>query len=327
VFAATDRGPNLFVSQAVEDYGLLHLENLRPIRDAKIMPMPEMGPEIAELQLDGDAVNLVRRMKLRTRGGKRFSGRTLPGGDMEQLFDPRGRPLSPDVFGADTEAIAAMPGGGFFLADEYGPSILKADEDGVASERWVPAGREDELAHPDILVRGILPGSAMRRRPNRGFEALCTSADGAWLYLGFQSGLMGADDRSALVWKLDAKTGAVAGEYFYPFDDPSTFRRDAARRKVDWHDLKICEFAWAGEDRLAVLERIAHTAKLYLYSPAAPREKQLLLSSDDFPEIGPDIEGMTLLSPTEILISSDNDFGVEGAATGFWRVTFGEKRF
>ena len=70
-----------------------------------------------------------------------------------------------------------------------------------------------------------------------------------------------------------------------------------------------------------MLERIAHTSKLYLTDLARLPEKRLLLSTDDHPEIGPDIEGMTLLSPSEILIASDNDFGVEDAQTEFWRIT------
>jgi hypothetical protein len=324
VFAVTDRGANLFVSQAVDDYGLGHLEPLRAIRDAKIMPFPDTGPEIAELSVAGNEVRLVRRMPLRTRSGKPISGRALPGGEMEAVFDLQGRPLQPDALGADTEAIAAMPDGGFFVAEEYGPSLLKADENGVVTERWVPAGREAELAHPDLLVRGVLPERAAWRRRNRGFEALCVSAGGAWLYAGVQSALKGDDKRSAPVWKFDAKTGALAHEYFYPFDEPSSFRRDAERREVDLPDLKICEFAWAGEDRLIVLERIAHTAKFYLISLADPTRKRLLMSSDDFHEICPDIEGMALLSPTEIMISSDNDFSVEGAETEFWRIRFDE---
>jgi len=38
------------------------------------------------------------------------------------------------------------------------------------------------------------------------------------------------------------------------------------------------------------------------------------------PKIGSGIEGMTMLSPSEIPISSDNDLGVEGAETGFWLI-------
>ncbi|MEQ1782324.1 MAG: hypothetical protein ABMA14_13250, partial [Hyphomonadaceae bacterium] len=84
--------------------------------------------------------------------------------------------------------------------------------------------------------------------------------------------------------------------------------------------LKVCEIAWAGEDRLVVLERIAHSTKLYVVDLVRLPAKQLLLSTDDHPEVGADLEGMTLLSPTEILLVSDNDFGVEGAQTAFWRV-------
>jgi hypothetical protein len=324
VFAVTDRGPNLFISDAVGRYGLDHLEPLRSVHGAKVMPMPDEGPEIAELRVEGGDVKLVGRKALRTRTGRRLGGRALPGDEREPLFDMQGKPLAADALGADTEAIAAMPGGGFFLAEEYGPSLLKADEDGVVLERWVPAGMEAELAHPDIAVRGVLPARARPRRANRGFEALCASGDGAWLYAGVQSALEGEDERSVPVWKLDAKTGALAAEYLYPFDEPSTFRRDAGRRKIGLSDLKICEFVWAGDDRLIVLERIAHTSKVYVVSLAQPSAKHLLLSTDEFTDIGPDIEGMAMLSSRELLLASDNDFGVEGARTEFWRIRFDE---
>jgi hypothetical protein len=202
---------------------------------------------------------------------------------------------------------------------------LKADASGIVSERWVAAGREAELSHPDIDVRGVLPAAAARRRVNRGFEALAASADGSFLYLALQSAQRGEDENFVPVWKLDARTGALAGEWLYPFDPPSSFQRDAKRRKVDAGDLKICEFAWAGDDRLIVLERIAHSTKLYDVDLRCLPEKRLLISSDNFLEIDPDIEGMTLLSSTEILICSDNDFGVEGAETGFWRITFDQR--
>lgn len=323
LFAVTDRGPNLFVSHAVDDYGLAHLEKLRG-GDTKIMPMPEMGAEIAELTIDGAAVRLLRRMPLRTHTGRRLMGVALPGEEMEAVYGLDGVPLEPHALGADPEAIVAMPDGGFFVAEEYGPSILKVDADGVVTERWVADGSVKALAHPDLLVSGVLPKRAGKRRRNRGFEGLCASDDGRHLYVGFQSALKGEDEYSAPIWKLDAGTGELEGEYLYPFDAPSSFARDAKRRELDAGDLKICELVWVGKDRLIVLERISHTAKIYLVSLKAIAEKKLLISSDDHPVIDPDIEGMTLLSPTEILISSDNDFGVEGAETGFWRITLDE---
>jgi hypothetical protein len=50
--------------------------------------------------------------------------------------------------------------------------------------------------------------------------------------------------------------------------------------------------------------------------------KALILSTDDHPEISPDLEGMLMLSPTQLLLANDSDFGIEGAQTQFWRVEF-----
>jgi hypothetical protein len=50
--------------------------------------------------------------------------------------------------------------------------------------------------------------------------------------------------------------------------------------------------------------------------------KTLLFSTDDAPEIPPDLEGMTLLDDRTVLLVNDNDFGVEGAETQFWTVRF-----
>jgi hypothetical protein len=321
IFAVTDRGPNLFVSQAVEDYGLVELAPLRAIRDAKVMPTPRAGAEIVELSLDGGALRVVRRIPLYTSSGRRLGGAAPAGGEMEQMFDLAGNPLPPDPLGADTEAIAAMPDGSFFLAEEYSPSLLKVSSDGVVSERWVAPGHEPGARHEDVVVRSVLPSPVARRRLNRGLEALCASADGRWLYLGLQSAPVGESEHGTPIWKIDAETGALVGEWLYPFDAPETFRRDAARRKIGPGDLKVCEFAWSGEDRLVVLERIAHSTKLYLVDLARSPAKRLLMSSDDHPEIGSDMEGMAILSPTELLLVSDNDFGVEGAETEFWRIT------
>lgn len=320
VFAVTDRGPNVFASQAVDEFGLTGFSQFRGDRDVKIMMRPRLAPEIVELQVGGGDVRLLRRVALATRLGHALSG-VAPAGHDERLFDVGGALLHPDPLGADTEAIAVMPDGTFFLAEEYGPSLLRVEANGAVTERWTPEGQGQRLRSSDLPVREHLSPRAMKRRPNRGFEALCASEDGRWLFVGFQSSLAGEAESSVPIWKLDARTGEVAGEWLYPFDAPDSFLRDAARRKVGLDDLKVCELAWSGGDRLVVLERISHSTKLYAVDLARLPAKRLLMSSDDHPEIGPDMEGMALLSPTELLLVSDNDFGVEGAETQFWRVT------
>jgi len=355
VWALTDRGPNLSVEDAVARYGLDHLRPLEAVRKAKIMPRPDMAPEILELRIKGDGVELVRRMLLHVASGQTLSGRPIPGEGMEQVFGLDGVSLGADALGADPEGIAAMPDGGFWIAEEYGPSLLKVDASGVVTKRWMPAGREANLSGAGLDVSGALPTIAARRALNRGFEGVAASADGRWLYAAFQSALDGSEGdarnrRFARIWKLDAASGAVVAQHLYPFDAPESFPRDQAEGEGE-DDLKICDLVMAGPDTLIVLERMTRTAKLYVVELRDDRgiaaqhldvatqpaledmnaselelfgvtmlEKRLLFSGDDFPEIGPDIEGVALLSANELLLVSDNDFGVDGAETQFWRV-------
>jgi hypothetical protein len=184
------------------------------------------------------------------------------------------------------------------------------------------------------------------------------SPDERWLYLAFQSPLAHPDPeaheqaRHVRVWRLDARTGEVAAQYLYPLDPPESFRRDCAKGEFARSDIKVSEMLWAGADSLLLLERGSETTKLYrvelspaLALPAKHLDidtrptveelsasdeafplpilsKQLIFSSDDAPEVAADLEGMVWLSDSELLLVSDNDFGVEGAETSFWRLTF-----
>lgn len=357
LWAIGDRGPNLKIKAAVKDYGLNHLERLADIEGAKIMPLPDVGPTIAELQVVGTDIAFVRAIPLRRSDGRPLSGLPLPGGgeaEMEPTFDLDGTLREADG-GADTEGLAVLADGSFWAAEEYGPSLMKVAPDGMVTARWVPEG---VTGHCDPPLTPVLPAIAARRRLNRGFESVAASADGAWLYTAFQSPLAhpdkAADDtaRHARIWKLDAATGRVVGQYLYPFDRPRSFERDAREGDVKRRDLKICELTWIGPDRLLVLERISRTAKIYRVDLAGfetppehldietrptleeidpddfagiglrPLAKALVFSTDEARDIAPDLEGMAVLSDRELILVNDNDFGIEGVETAFFRVTF-----
>lgn len=359
VWAVGDRGPNVKVKVAVKLYGLDRLEALRDEEGAKIMPRLDLGPAIAELRVAGGRVELVRGLGIVDSGGRPVSGLPVPGGAhtrCEPAFDLDGGPLDPDPSGLDTEGIAALADGGFWVGDEFGPSLIRLDGEGRVLKRLVPDGVAlDGAAYP---VEARLPAIAARRQLNRGFEAIALSPDGKWLFLAFQSPLAHPDEqaheqaRHVRLWRLDSETGEVAAQFLYPLDPPETFRRDGEKKPLDRSDLKVSELCWAGADSLLVLERGSETTKIYKVSPAdafrLPPEhldlstrptveelsagdrdlglpvlaKSLLFSSDDAPEVGADLEGMAILSPFELLLVNDNDFGVEGAETAFWRVAF-----
>ncbi|HEX8533101.1 MAG TPA: esterase-like activity of phytase family protein [Allosphingosinicella sp.] len=344
-----DRGPNLKVKVAVKRYGLDHLRSFKGAEGAKVMPRPDLGPTIAELRVLDDRVELVSEVRLLNADGTPVSGLPTPGGEhaeCEPALNMEGDLLEPDPNGADTEAIAAFADGSFFLGEEYGPSLLKVSADGRVLSRWRP---------------GILPKIAGKRQLNRGFEAISLSPDEAWLYLAFQSPLAHPDKqaheraRHVRLWKLNPQTGEVAAQFLYPLDKPGSFRRDAATGDFGRSDIKVSEIVAEADDSLLVLERGSETTKIYRTRLEAPLaldashldigtrptieemsgdggglpelSKQLLFSTDAHTEMAADLEGMAILSERELLLVSDNDFGVEEAETSFWRVKFDEPMF
>lgn len=353
IWAVGDRGPNLKVGLAVERYGLEALAIHGASDGAKVMPCPEIGTALSELRVTEDRVELLRSFPLRDTAGRALTGLPTPGGTgvAEPAIGLDGQVLAPDPAGADTEGIVATATG-FIVGDEYGPSLIHVSPAGEVTARWVPEGAEAGFADARYPVLGVLPAIAGLRRLNRGFEALAAAPDGA-LLLAFQSPLAHPDEaahraaRHTRIWKLDS-TGAVTDQWLYPFDAPKSFRRDTAEGEFGWSDIKVSEMLLLPSGRLLVLERGSATTKLYLVTLDPDRrtvdahvlvttrptleemsasgdilpalEKELLLSTDDLPEIDPDLEGMILLDPHTLLLVNDNDFGVEGVSTRFWRL-------
>jgi hypothetical protein len=356
IWAVGDRGPNIKVKDALKLYGAEALAGLADVSGAKIMPRTDVGPEIAELQVHEDRVELIRILRLTGPDGHPVSGLPIPGGAhvrSEPVFDLQADPIAPDPGGLDTEGIAALPDGGFWIGDEFGPSLVRVDPAGRILRRLVPAGGPlDARPTPEPC----LPALAARRQINRGFEALSLSHDAASLFLAFQSPLAHPDEathegaRHVRLWRLDARSGAVQAQFLYPLDPPESFRRDCEAGTFEGKDVKVSEIACLGANALLVLERGSKTTKLYrvgldetlalapehLDIATAPTieqrsaageqlpalAKQLLFTSDDHPEVERDLEGVAILSPHELILVSDNDFGVEGADTSFWRLRF-----
>jgi hypothetical protein len=327
-----------------------------------MMPALDIGPALAELSIEGDRVSIVRVLPLVGEDGRPLSGLPTPG-SQNSLREPAlredGSPLAPDPGGVDSEGIAAVPGGGFWIGDEYGPSLLRVGKDGRVAMRWVPRGELATVADASYSTADYLPALAAARHVNRGFEALAISADGLRLHLAFQSPLAHPDvathaaARHVRLWMLDAQTGALLAQHAYSLDEPASFRRDMAKGSLEWSDIKVSELTWLGDQRLLVLERGSETTKIYRVELSAecrlPDEhglaetrptleelsagddfdlpvvsKLLLFDSDHHPEVSADLEGMTLLDERTLLLVNDNDFGIEGAETVFWRVVFSD---
>ena len=82
--------------------------------------------------------------------------------------------LNNDIDGLDTEGIAVDKNGNFWLCDEYGPFIVKADKHGKIIEKYGP-----KEGLPEILKYRV---------PNRGFEGFTIDEKG-YVYAAVQSPL------------------------------------------------------------------------------------------------------------------------------------------
>lgn len=356
-----DRGPNLKPKAALHRYGLIALAAHAETDGAKVMPLPDAGPALALFRINEDTILLEAVHPLRTLAGTPLSGLPppLPAQESEPALTLDGSALGTHPDGADTEGIAARADGKLWIAEEYGPSLLLVGPDGLVEARHVPAGSASHFAESSIPIIESLPGLALSRKLNRGFEALALSADGAVLFAMFQSPLShpnrAAHEQSDLVrlWALDATKGTLLAEYAYPLSPPEAFRRDRQAGPVQRNDIKVSELTLLADGSLLVLERVTHSTHIYRIEPGpqfalpavwgdpaqrptleqlgaagaaaqgvALLQKQLVLSTDDHLEVGCDLEGMIVLAPDTLLLASDSDYGTEGAVTGFWRVTF-----
>lgn len=366
IWGVGDRGPNIKPAIAADRYGCETLRPLGQVYGAKIMPLPDSGPAIARFRIEGDTVHLDYKVNLATADGQSISGRPVPHGphaEYEPVFALDGTRLPHDPDGADSEAIVALPDGTLWVAEEYGPSLLRVDRQGRILHRWVPHGTGALYADARCPVIEALPTLATARKLNRGFESIALTDNGDIL-LAAQSPLAHPDraahegSRTLRLWQLDGTSGALVHEWAYRFDKPESFRRDTELGRVACDDIKLSEILCLprnadGHHRLLLLERVTASTRFHLvtldpdraldakWSDPAQRPtleqldgqglrdraipqlaKTLLFSTDDWPQIDPDLEGMVLLSPTELLLSNDSDYGTEGAETHFWRISF-----
>lgn len=363
VWTLTDRGPNLDC-EGIEELTGLGIDTLCAGDDkAKNFPMPDFNITIQKVETGADGTaKVTETIALKDKSGKPVGG--LPfaadGIRMEAAYDMNGKQVT-GTNGLDGEALVRLPGGGFLIADEYAPSIVEVAADGTLKKRHVPAGLEAALRNGGVEVVGSLPAIMAKRYINRGLENLAISPDGTTIYALMQSPLANPDDdtykksANARLWKIDRATGKLIGEYLYVMDDAASFAADNKKEPQKQNAVRMSEMVAVGPDRLLVDERISKTTKFYIIdlttataldpsfddantAPSLeqmsaadlaakgikPVTKTLVLNTDDVDGLPKKIEGVAVMSPTEMIVFNDSDFGIEGDANRALRVTFKE---
>lgn len=166
-YALTDRGPNATYTGA-EGKG-------------KMFPTPEYAPRLGLFEITSDgSVKMLKEIILKDTQGNDITG--LPnsaelGGTGELPYDANGTlitdangSIQTDDFGLDSEGLAMLKDGSFWVSDEYGPHMVHYDKDGKEIGRINPFAA-------DARNTWTLPAEFANRRANRGMEGLAITPD------------------------------------------------------------------------------------------------------------------------------------------------------
>lgn len=281
-YTISDRGPNIKCSDAEEIINIADfcVVNGEPM-NGKIFPVLDFSPSIYKWELventaGAKQVKLLETITLKDADGVPITGLPNPltftddTSNTELAFDANGAEVAFDSEGLDPEAMVRLSDGSFWIAEEYGVSILHVAADGTIISRSVPAGMETQLADANYPIAGDLPAVYHKRKLNRGIESIAVSPDETSLYFIMQSPLQNPNykvSRNVRVMKymlVDGELGDAVGEYVYQIDMPETFTDGViGDLNKNQSDVKISEMLAVGDDDLIILERISKTTKLY----------------------------------------------------------------
>jgi hypothetical protein len=362
IWTITDRGPNLDCAGIDELTGVGIDKLCANDDKGKNFPLPDFAVTISKIEVGADnTAKLLESLPLKGKSGKPVSGLPFSGEGLklEAAYDVNGKVIAGDPSGLDTETLARLPDGSFLVGEEYGSSLVEIAADGTVMKRHVPAGIETALAGADYDVVGSLPAIIAKHTLNRGIENVAVSADGQFVYVLMQSPLANPDNdaykksASTRLWKMERATGNVLGEYVYQLDEATSFASDNTKEPQKQNAVRLSEMVNLGGDKLLVVERISKTTKFYVVDLATavaidatwdkaetspsleqlgrdelegkgvkPLAKTLILDSDTVENMPKKIEAVAVMSPTEMIVLSDSDFGIEGDETQIRRVTF-----
>ena len=331
LWMVTDRGP-----RGADDNG----------KNKEAFAIPEYTPMILHVRLNATGgvygVELLDTIPVVGQSGQPVTGLPNLDGRDDRPVDYRAKQkLDYNPSGIDPEGLVRAPNGDFWLAEEYGPSLLHLDPSGRVLTRFVPEGIA--LDGADYPVSQTLPGIFAKRSDSQGFEGLTLSPDGATLYAAMQGPLSNPNNNTAdhsrqtRILAFDVASEQVVAEYVYRFElirsfDPS--------KKADPEDLKLSALAMAPGGQLLMLERSPNAARLYLADlqhatnilgsrwddPATKPSleaaeslavlnvltltKTLALDLAQLPGVPDKLEGLAIVDSTTIVVANDNDFDV-----------------
>lgn len=360
LYTITDRGPVIPCKDAKAVFGN---KNLCKDKGGKIFLLPGYTPAIYKLRLGKMRADILEMIPLSDASGQPLTGVTNPlqSASTEKAYSKEGVRIPYDASGLDPEALVRLRNGTFWVADEYGPSLVHVATNGRILERIVPQAITDDLVNSSYPVLAGLPNILRKRAANRGIEALALAVDETRLFAMMQSPLANPGkstfDKSRhvrlLQYSLDAQgnLGSASGEFIYSLDARDDFVNNGKRPRQS--QITVTDMAALDNGDLLVAEHTRSILKLYRVDMSSatnilgmpfdnktttsleetkdlaelnivPVSKQLIyhsLMDNSGHPVSGKIEGIAVLDNTHIALINDNDFGTEGVDTRIQVIT------
>lgn len=257
--------------------------------------LPEFSPTIVFLKADlaKNEISVAAEIKLKKKDGSPLTG--LPNSRLEENpTDIFGLYYSVDQQGLDIEGLVFDGEGGWWVSDEYGPSLVHFNEEGKLLRRLMPNNE--------------LPRMYGERKPNRGFEGVAKFENK--LYGILQSPLPkeqpSKDGEFTRIVEVDLETYKTSAEYFYMFEKGND---------------KIGDMVALNAKNFLVLEqngKVGTHSQKYIYKITLGESDQLVkktliadLKNTPFNDVEK-VEGLAVIDNKRIGIVYDNDFQING---------------
>ncbi len=363
IWTITDRGPSVDCSEQGELTGPDGRQLCAGGMRGRIYFLPGYAPSIYAIDIAANRARFAEMIVLTGTSGKPLTGIVNPSiaGKAELAVTVDGAPLAPDPSGVSPGALVRLADGRFWIADNFGPSLLEVDPSGRVLRRLVPAASLENYRNADYPVEPVLPDVLGLRQVGRGFEGLAVAPDGDSLYVAMQSAVMNPDieayrfSSAVRILKIDRATGRTLAQFLYRLDPPVAFAGTDPATPRRQSEVKVTELSALPDGRLLVLERLGGACRFYwidlstatplpdaLDSPAfqpplearaeqdwagaglVPIAKTLLASTGSEALFGRRLNGMAVLSGHDIAVIANNDFGIDGSRTQMFRLTLPE---
>lgn len=256
--------------------------------------LPEFSPTVVVLKADltTNELSVAAEIKLKKKDGSPLTG--LPNTRLEENpTDVFGLYYSVDPQGLDIEGLVFDGEGGWWMADEYAPSLVHFNEQGLMLKRLTPNNQ--------------LPRMYSDRKVNRGFEGVARVDSKIYGFL--QSPLpkeTSKDGEFSRIVEVDLETMKTSAEYFYLFEKGND---------------KIGDAVALSPTTFLVLEQNGKTgeqSQKYIYRMTLGESDQLVtktlvadLKNTPFNNVEK-IEGLALVDNHRLALVYDNDFQVNG---------------